>query len=316
MDAETDPNIENTCHDNDAPFPTLFATVLNKKPHHFFFLSAMLIYVYLLFDHFQESKRRDHRDVFLFAQSENSCYGDCVICCLPMPFKRDHAYLMPCCTNMICGGCFLANKKRERDDWEKRNRIGLLKYSCPFCRQPIPVTEAEFQANLVKRANEANDPAALREVGLRLGYSKGDYATAFHYWTKAAEMGDIEAHHFLSGLYRNGEGVTRNLNKFIYHSEEATIGGHPTARYTLGAFEWECGSKERAVKHWIIAANLGEDDSMKELKKGYKEGLVSKDEYTATLRAYQTAVDAMKSPQREAACMDCFNFGMYDYCDL
>ena len=55
------------------------------------------------------------------------------------------------------------------------------------------------------------------------------------------------------------------------------------------------------MKHWIIAANLGDDRSMKELKQGYEEGLVSKDEYTATLHAYQTAVDATKSQKREVA---------------
>eukprot|EP00984_Skeletonema_dohrnii_P031092 scaffold23165_cov83-Skeletonema_dohrnii-CCMP3373.AAC.5 len=35
--------------------------------------------------------------------------------------------------------------------------------------------------------------------------------------------------------------------------------------------------------------------------KGYEEGLVLKDEFYATLRAHQAAVDATKSPQREAA---------------
>ena len=37
------------------------------------------------------------------------------------------------------------------------------------------------------------------------------------------------------------------------------------------------------------------------LKKVYKAGLVSKEDFAAALRAHQTAVDATKSPQREAA---------------
>ena len=119
------------------------------------------------------------------------------------------------------------------------------------------------------------------------------------YWSKAAEMGDMDAHYYLARLYLRGAGVEQDIKKFIHHSEEAAIGGHPQARCTLGAFEQECGRKERAVKHWIIAANLGDDRSMKELKQGYEEGLVSKDEYAATLRAYQTAVDATKSQKRE-----------------
>jgi len=55
------------------------------------------------------------------------------------------------------------------------------------------------------------------------------------------------------------------------------------------------------VKHWIIAANLGNDRSLEELKDCYREGLVSKDDFAAALRVHQAAVDATKSPQREAA---------------
>ena len=55
------------------------------------------------------------------------------------------------------------------------------------------------------------------------------------------------------------------------------------------------------MKHFIIAANLGHDDSIQMLKRCYKHGLVSKDEFAAALRAHQAAVDATKSPQRDAA---------------
>ena len=56
---------------------------------------------------------------------------------------------------------------------------------------------------------------------------------------------------------------------------------------------------DRAVKHFIIAAKLGDDDSLDALKKGYKKGYVSKEDFAAALRAHQAAVDATKSPQRE-----------------
>ena len=59
-------------------------------------------------------------------------------------------------------------------------------------------------------------------------------------------------------------------------------------------------SKE-AVKHWIIAANLGCGEAMKELLEAYKNGYITKEKYGTTLRAHQAAVDAMKSSQRDAA---------------
>jgi hypothetical protein len=57
----------------------------------------------------------------------------------------------------------------------------------------------------------------------------------------------------------------------------------------------------RAVKHWIISANLGHDKSMKKLLSAYKDGHITKEEYGATLRTHQAAIDATKSAQRDVA---------------
>eukprot|EP00986_Skeletonema_menzelii_P013808 scaffold8428_cov151-Skeletonema_menzelii.AAC.6 len=86
----------------------------------------------------------------------------------------------------------------------------------------------------------------------------------------------------------NGEGVEKDEGKAIHHLEEAamgghprarydlglgeaTIGGYPEARYNLGANEWTNNRNDRAVKHWIIAATLGEDESIKMLMEKYKK---------------------------------------------
>jgi hypothetical protein len=55
------------------------------------------------------------------------------------------------------------------------------------------------------------------------------------------------------------------------------------------------------VKHWVIAANQGHDGAIKELRGEYAKGRISKENFAAALRAHQAAVDATKSPQREAA---------------
>jgi hypothetical protein len=55
------------------------------------------------------------------------------------------------------------------------------------------------------------------------------------------------------------------------------------------------------VKHWIIAASQGDDLSIKLLLKKFRRGIVSKDDLAAALRAHHVAVEATKSPQREAA---------------
>ena len=99
----------------------------------------------------------------------------------------------------------------------------------------------------------------------------------------------MEAHYSLSVMYDEGQGVEKDEKKRVHHLEQAAIGGHPEARYNLGCAEADSGSNERAMKHWIIAANLGDDDTLKNVKRGYKNGLVSKEDFASALRAHQAA---------------------------
>jgi TPR repeat protein len=147
---------------------------------------------------------------------------------------------------------------------------------------------------------KANDPAAMFEVGQEC-FLKGDYNSALKYLIKAAELGDLMAHHQLGFMYGNGKGVEEDQVKAVCHAEKAAIGGHPGARYNLASVEERNGNVERSVKHLIIAANLGEEDSMKVLWKHYSGGNITKKGLDATLRTHQAALDAMKSEQRNAA---------------
>jgi TPR repeat protein len=153
---------------------------------------------------------------------------------------------------------------------------------------------------MMKRV-KANDPAAMREMGAMKHYDEGDYKGAFNYLTKAAELEDIRAHYLLGYMYRRGEGVKKDEEKAVYHSEKAAIGGDPYARYDLACYEERKGNKERAVKHSIIAANLGLEISMKELWKDYKDGYITKEELEATLRTHKAVIDEMKSKERDEA---------------
>jgi len=114
-------------------------------------------------------------------------------------------------------------------------------------------------------------------------------------------LGNVDAHAELADLYRNGQGVEKDERKEIHHLEEAAIGGHPTARCNLAYYEERNGDMKRAARHLIIAANLGEDASIKLLLKAFKGGLIDKDDLATALRAHQAAVEETKSPQREAA---------------
>ena len=243
--------------------------------------------------HEEECKQRvaELRDELLFKQPESRHLGDCPICCLPMPLELKKTRIYECCSKVICHGCFRANNIRDNEMRRKK--------SCPFCREPLRKTDEEGDKMRMKRI-EANDPAAMCQEGTELR-EKRDFRSAFEYFTKAAELGDVDSHHSLSYLYHAGHGVEKDIGKAIYHMKEAAIGGHPVARYRLGREEWINGNTERAVKHWTISAKQGHDDSIKWLMKAFKRELVPKEVLAAALRAHHAAVYAIKSPQREAA---------------
>ena len=243
--------------------------------------------------HKEECKKRAAElwDEILFRQPESSSYGDCPICCLPIPIDPKKSAMMTCCSKVICKGCTFANFKREAE--------GRLEHKCLFCRKALLTTKEENNEQLMKRI-EANDPVAMRHMGTVI-YYEGDTNAAFDYFTMAAALGDAEAHYQLSCLYGRGEGVEKDSGKKLHHLKEAAIGGQPNARHNLGCEEGNNGRMDRAAKHFIIAAKLGHDDSLGNVKDLYKDGLVSKDDFAAALRGHHAAIVATKSPQREEA---------------
>ncbi len=222
----------------------------------------------------------------LFTQPDISHRGECPLCFLPMPLDPQKSAFYSCCSKSICFGCEYANYKINGGD------------SCPFCREPAPDDDEE-EKRLMERV-KANDPAAMYQMGTRR-YHEGDHDSAVKYWTKAAELGYVDSHYQLSVVYLNGRGVEKEEEKAVYHSEKAAIGGEPYARHNLGCYERENGRIERAVKHFIIAAKLGFEKSMKSLWDYYKHGEITKEDLESTLRTHQAAITEMKSPQREAA---------------
>ena len=169
----------------------------------------------------------------------------------------------------------------------------------PGRAEGVEANDDENDKRMMKRI-KANDPVAMSQMGVER-HSKGDYNSALEHLRTAAELGNADAHHTLGFTYMEGEGVEKDEEKAVSHWEKAAIGGHPQARHNLGYIEERNGRAERAVKHFIIAANLGDAGSMKALWRQYKHGNITTEDLEATLRAHQAAVDATKSPQREEA---------------
>ena len=83
--------------------------------------------------------------------------------------------------------------------------------------------------------------------------------------------------------------------------ELAAMSGDAHARHNFACFEGQAGNSHRAYKHYIIAAKAGYKLSLDAVKNGFMGGIISKDEYANTLRAYQRAHDETKSDMRDKA---------------
>lgn len=236
----------------------------------------------------------------LFQQPDGTYEGDCPICTLPIPIDPEESTRMFCCLKLICNGCQYAYQKREAEEAKPS--------SCPFCRQPrsFPQEDDVVESDLLKRIEVNDDVAravAMREMGIKR-YHEGKLDDALHYWKRAAKLGDARAHYQLSWMYHdlnNGDGhpgVERDVKKGVHHMKEASIGGHTEARHNLGIHEYREGNWDRAVKHWIIAANLGSVESMEVLEKCFAHGDMSEEDFTTALRTHRAVIDATKSPQR------------------
>ncbi|EJK48807.1 hypothetical protein THAOC_32363, partial [Thalassiosira oceanica] len=135
------------------------------------------------------------------------------------------------------------------------------------CDQAVLLHEGSVLAMTEKRVN-AGDPLAINFLGDqhldgKYGLEK-DVTRAVELYERAAELGVKDAHYNLGVIYANGMDV----------------------------------EKDMAKAHYLVAAKLGQDNSLKEVKLLFMDGLATKTDYAGALQGYQ---EAIKSPDQEEA---------------
>ena len=58
---------------------------------------------------------------------------------------------------------------------------------------------------------------------------------------------------------------------------------------------------QKSINHYKVAASAGYKDAMDRLMRFYKDKVLSKEDLTQTLRAYQASINNMKSKDRDEA---------------
>jgi len=69
----------------------------------------------------------------------------------------------------------------------------------------------------------------------------------------------------------------------------------------LGDLEGQSGNINRAMRHYIISAKRGYDESLDQVKQGFLFGFVTKSDYEMTLQAHKASQDETTSEQRDRA---------------
>jgi len=234
--------------------------------------------------HKKECRKRaaELHDEALFKQPPTE---ECPVCFLVLPHARHTAY-QACCGKTICLGCAFSMTRDANHD-----------APCPFCRAPEIDSEGEFLKRLMKRV-ALNDAEAIQNLGCK--YDRGalglerDSRKASELWKKAANLGDAMAHTCLAATYSE----RFDMKNAKYHWEMAAMGGDSISRFNLGTDELRKGNYDRALKHWTISARAGHDRSLAEVKRGFSQDLVTKEDFENTLRAHKNSLDEVKSEQR------------------
>ena len=233
-----------------------------------------------------KKRARELFDQKLYAQPQKR--DECPICMLTLPCDDRESTYMSCCGKTICIGC----------------RYCLTREHCPFCNAADLIT-TEAVKRLSERIEKYNDSQAMVLLGFR--YINGldglqvDQSKAFELFQRASELGSALGHFHLGNSYQLGNGAEIDMKKAVHHWQIAAMMGNMQARHNLGSVELENGNYQRGMKHYMISAKCGSKVSLDNIKEGFKDGLVTKEDFENTLRDYQASCDETKSEQRDRA---------------
>jgi TPR repeat protein len=108
----------------------------------------------------------------------------------------------------------------------------------------------------------------------------------------------------VADAYIEGRGVEMDMEKAKqYYELAAAMKGHVIARHNLGCTEGQAGNMDRAMKHLMISAGAGYDDSLKAIRQCFMDGHAKEEGFEKALRAHEESLDEIKSDQRDAAAV-------------
>ena len=243
------------------------------------------------------------KDADLFAPIPPA--GDCPICMVPMSRLTQGSYAMACCGNFICHGCYKENRGYVQKE-EKEN-------VCSFCRSKLRHRFEEGSVmQLERRIEKHDDPNAYNSLGWMILHGKTKNALkALGYFIRGAELGSKEACGNISNCFSDGHGVAQNTEKALFFLRIAALRGGVISHHNVGCHEYDLGNYDIAIRHWKLAAEVGSQFSLDQLKRIYNAGgrepgreFISKDYLDWVYRECHEAQKEVMTENREKYCTE------------
>jgi hypothetical protein len=232
---------------------------------------------------------------------------ECPLCMLPFPFEADRVSTKECCGYMICKACEELAYYGELDRRSETKSISEMQFGfncsellkCPFCREN-PDTEA-----VLDKPFQLDNGNAMTQLAHRYANGNGvpsDEEKAIKLYHMAARANSTEACVLLGNTYYDGGDGESSIQKdkgkaMRLYSRGARL-GDPMCVLYLGDSRREDG-KDDYVQYYIKAACAGVQEGLDEVKEGYIDKKISKDEYAHALRSFQVADDEINSDARK-----------------
>ncbi|KAL7548975.1 hypothetical protein ACHAWF_012243, partial [Thalassiosira exigua] len=193
---------------------------------------------------------------------------ECLICMHSIDtwgfVEEGQSWYMPCCGKSIRETCHLDVMMEDNSSLSP----------CVFCRTPIPRSNKARLEMAEKRMKKYDDADAIYFIAEC--YQSGtfevqkDYKKATRLYFRAHLKGCRVATEKIGSAYLQGEGVDCNFVIGMKWFTLAAVEGSLLARRALSEWEMSAGNTCRAMKHLLIAASAGHDESLQDLMQGYK----------------------------------------------
>jgi TPR repeat protein len=151
---------------------------------------------------------------------------------------------------------------------------------------------AEKNLLIAAEAGNADAQTALGQMYL-LG-NQGppqDLAKALSWSQKGADQGNAMAVMNLGIMYRNGQGVVKDISKAMTFFETASAAGQMKASRYIGLIHADAGEFEKAVAAYQLAADRGDITSQYLLGKSYEMGSGITQDYALAAKWYTKSAE-------------------------